>query len=114
VSGHKVNLLPGCYHHPGFPLQQLPGHFDEGPLAVDRGGVHLHQGKAQFVNFDQLLFSGDDLGLDRGLFGLALGQVGASARSSVAFPWLPLPSRCMVMVLTGFVAAFLNAAPLLS
>jgi hypothetical protein len=86
--------------------------FDEGPLAVDQGGVHFCQGKAQFVDFDQLLFSGDSLVPNRGLFGSALGQVGASAQSSIAFPQLPLPSRHQVVVLTGFVAAFLNAAPL--
>jgi hypothetical protein len=55
------------------------------PLAVDRGGVHCQLGKA---DIDQLLFSGDDLGLDRGVFGSALGQVGASAQSSIAFPQL--------------------------
>jgi hypothetical protein len=73
--------------------------FDEGPLAVDQGRVHFHQGKAQFVDFDQLLFSGDDLGPDRGLFGSTLGQVGASARSSVTFPQLPLPSRRQALLL---------------
>jgi hypothetical protein len=34
----------------------------------------FYQGKVQFVDSDQLPFSGDDLGPDRGLFGLALGQ----------------------------------------
>jgi hypothetical protein len=90
VSRHKLGLLPGCYH---------------------KAGVHFRQGKAQFVDFDQLFFSGDGLGPDRGLFGSALGQVGASVRSSVTFPQLLLPSSRLV-VLTGFVAAFLNAAPL--
>jgi hypothetical protein len=105
VSEHKPDLLPGCCPHPGFLLQQLLA-VDEGPLAVGQGGVHFCQGKVQFVNFDQLLFSWDDLGPDRGLFGSALGQVGASARSSIAFPQLPLPSQCQVVVLTGLLLPF--------
>jgi hypothetical protein len=80
--------------------------FDEGLLAVGQGGVYFHQGKVQFVDFDQLLFSGDDLGPDRGLFGSAMGQVGASAGSSVAFPQLPLPTRRQVVVLTGLLLPF--------
>jgi hypothetical protein len=69
-------------------------------------GFHFLQGKVQFVDSDQLLFFGDDLGPDRGLFGSALGQVGASARSSAAFPQLPLPSRRQAVVLTGLLLPF--------
>jgi hypothetical protein len=88
-----------------FPLLHLLA-VDEGPLAVGLGGVHFCQGKGQFVIFDQLLFSGDDLGPDRGLFGSALGQVEASAWSSVPFPQLPFPSRRQVVVLTGSLLPF--------
>ena len=66
----------------------------------------LKQSKVQFVNPDQLLFYGDALGPDQGLFGSALGQVGASARSSAAFPQLPLPSRRQAVVLTGLLLPF--------
>jgi hypothetical protein len=62
---------------------------------------NLKQSKVQFVNPDQLLFYGDALRPDQGLFGSVLGQVGASARSSAAFPELPLPSRRQTVVLTG-------------
>jgi hypothetical protein len=89
-----------------FPPSTAAWSFDEGPLAVGHDGVHFHQGKVQFVDFDQLLFSGDDLGPNRGLFGSALGLVGASARFSIAFPLLPLPSRHQVVVLTGLLMPF--------
>jgi hypothetical protein len=48
--------------------------FDEGPLAFGQGGVHFFQGKVQFVDSDRLLFYGDDLGPDQGLFGVGPGS----------------------------------------
>jgi hypothetical protein len=56
-------------------------------------------------------FMGMIWGPTKGSLGLALGQVGASARSSAAFSQLPLPSRRQAVVLTGLLLPFLNAAP---
>jgi hypothetical protein len=103
VSGHKPGLLPGRCHHPVFPLQQLPA-VDEGPLAFGQGGVQFLQGEVQFVDSDQLFFYGDALGPDQGLFGSALGQVGAPFFLSFRFHLAVRLWSCRV------VAAFHNAA----
>jgi hypothetical protein len=57
VSGHKPGLLPGRCHHPGFPLQQLPG-VDEGPLAFGQGGVNFLQGKSSLSILTNFSFRG--------------------------------------------------------
>jgi hypothetical protein len=105
VSGHKPGLLPGHCHHPFFPFNSFrPSMKALSPL-VKVGFIFL-QGKVQFVDSDQLIFYGDDLGPNQGLFGSALGQVGASARSSATFPQLPLPSRRQAVVLTCLLLPF--------
>jgi hypothetical protein len=48
-----------------------------------------------------LLFFGGMIDARPRALGSALGQVGASARSSAAFPQFPLPSRHQAVVLTG-------------
>jgi hypothetical protein len=107
------HLLPGRHPRPRDQLYNLYGQLPYGPFDVDESRFHRQLGEVQPVSDDPLQVSGDDLGLERETLSLPEEKLLSQQSQAEVLLQSSAPTFRQVMVLTGLIAAFHKAVPLL-